>query len=164
LLGNSSGAANPAGKLCASAGARSASPAAAAAAEPASRGADAVRARIELAADEVDVPPTEPAARVIVRRSRGLRGDVNFTWWTESGTAKSGTDFVPVTAHTERIESGQSMLNLVIPVVVDPGRRESRSFYVVIDEPGDNATLGARTLTMVTLIGSEPPSVGASNP
>jgi len=199
LLGNSSGAANPAAPPQAgtprapaeaqslpagsgastpaavrqapaaaepdsSPGARSASPAAAAAAEPASRGADAVRARIELAADEVDVPPTEPAARVIVRRSRGLRGDVNFTWWTESGTAKSGTDFVPVTAHTERIESGQSMLNLVIPVVVDPGRRESRSFYVVIDEPGDNATLGARTLTMVTLIGSEPPSVGASNP
>ena len=48
-------------------------------------------------------------------------------------------------------------MSLVIPVVVDPERRESRSFYVVIDEPGDNATLGARSLTMVTLIGSVSP-------
>ena len=145
-------------------GMRSAPPPASAGTEPANRAADAIRARIELAADEVDVPPAEPTARVIVRRSRSLRGDVNFTWWTESGTAKSGTDFVPVTAHTERMESGQSTVNLVIPVVVDPGRRESRSFYVVIDDPGDNAMLGARTLTMVTLIGSEPPPVGASGP
>ena len=125
--------------------------------EPANRPADAVKARIELAADEVDVPAAEPTARVVVRRSRSLRGDVDFTWWTESGTAKSGTDFVPVTAHTERMESGQSTVSLVIPVVVDPERRESRSFYVVIDEPGDNATLGARSLTMVTLIGSVSP-------
>ncbi len=145
-------------------GMRSAPPPTAAGTEPANRAADAIRARIELAADEVDVPPAEPTARVIVRRSRSLRGDVNFTWWTESGTAKSGTDFVPVTAHTERMESGQSTVNLIIPVVVDPGRRESRSFYVVIDDPGDNAMLGARTLTMVTLIGSEPPPVGASGP
>ena len=145
-------------------GMRSAAPPASAGTEPAARAADAIKARIELGADEVDVPPAEPTARVIVRRSRSLRGDVNFTWWTESGTAKSGTDFVPVTAHTERMESGQSTVNLVIPVVVDPGRRESRSFYVVIDDPGDNATLGARTLTMVTLVGSEPPPVGDSGP
>jgi hypothetical protein len=110
-----------------------------------------LRARIELAADNVDVSPTESAAHVAVRRSRSLRGDVPFSWWTESGTAKPGRDFVPVKSHVEQIENGKNAANLVIPIVVDPARRQSRSFYVVIDQAGDEAAVGPRTLTMVTL-------------
>jgi len=113
------------------------------------------RARIELAADNVDVAPMEPMAHVVVRRSRNLRGDVSFNWWTESGTAKPGRDFVPERTQVERIDNGQNSVSLVIPVVLDPARHESRSFYVVIDQPSDNATLGSRTLAMVTLPGSD---------
>jgi hypothetical protein len=43
----------------------------------------------------------------------------------------------------------------MVPVLADPKRRDSKSFYVVIDEASDNATLGGRTLTMVTVPGSE---------
>jgi Protein kinase domain/Calx-beta domain len=111
-------------------------------------------ARIELAADTVDVPSTEPVAHVIVRRSRTSRGDVSFSWWTESGTAKPGRDFEPVKLQVEHIEDGRNEADLVIPIVLDPARQGPRSFYVVIDEPSDNATLGTRTLTMVTLLGS----------
>jgi serine/threonine protein kinase len=110
-----------------------------------------LRARIELAADNVEVPPTESTAHVVVRRSRSLRGDVPFFWWTESGTAKPGRDFVPVKSHVEQIENGKNAADLVIPVVVDPARRQSRSFYVVIDQAGDEAAVGPRTLTMITL-------------
>lgn len=95
----------------------------------------------------------EPIAHIIVRRTRNLRGDASFTWWTESGTAKPGRDFVPVRSQVEHFEDGQSSLSLIIPVVVDPSRRESRNFYVVIDEPSDDATLGSHTLTMVTVPG-----------
>ncbi len=114
------------------------------------------RARIELAADNVDVGPTEPVAHIVVRRSSNLRGDVSFNWWTESGTAKPERDFVSVKTRVEHIDNEQSVISLTIPVVMDPARRESRSFYVVIDQPSDNATLGSRTLTMVTLPGSDP--------
>jgi serine/threonine protein kinase len=113
-----------------------------------------LRARIELAADNVDVPPTEPMAHVVVHRSRNLRGDVGFFWWTESGTAKPGRDFVPVKSHVEQIENGKNAASLDIPIVKDPARRQSRSFYVVIDQAGDEAAVGPRTLTMVTI--SEP--------
>jgi serine/threonine protein kinase len=113
-------------------------------------------ARIELAEDNVDVAPTEPMARVVVHRSRSLRGDVSFSWWTESGTAKPGRDFVPVATQVEHIDNGQSSVSLIIPVVQDPARHDSRSFYVVIDQPSDNAALGSRTLAMVTLQGSNP--------
>ncbi|MGA2189048.1 MAG: protein kinase [Steroidobacteraceae bacterium] len=119
-------------------------------------GAPAAPARIELAADNVYVVPSQPVAQIVVRRSRSLRGDVSFSWWTESGTAKPGRDFVPVKTRVEHIDNGQGFINLTIPVVVDPARQQSRSFYVVIDQPSDNATLGSRTLSMVTLPGSDP--------
>jgi serine/threonine protein kinase len=122
---------------------------------PAVAATNALHARIELGADSVDVPPAESAAHVIVRRTRSLRGDVSFNWWTESGTAKPGRDFTPVKSHVEDIPDGKSAVDLAIPVVADPGRHEPRSFYVVIDEASDNAALGPRTLTMVTLPGPE---------
>ena len=116
---------------------------------------NAVHARVELAADTVELQPGEATARVQIRRSRSLRGDVAFTWWTESGTARAGRDFMPVKSEVEHIPEGTSSITLLIPIVVDPTRRDSRSFYVVIDEPSDNAALGPRTLTMVTLPGSD---------
>ena len=120
----------------------------------AATGSTAVRARIEMAADELEVTPMNPVAAVIVRRRESFRDNVSFTWWTESGTAKPGRDFVPVGARTEYLLSGEREAQLLVPVVTDPRRHESRSFYVVIDQPSDGARLGSRTLTMVTI----PPS------
>jgi hypothetical protein len=127
-------------------------------APPASADAAAIgqlpRSRIELAADTIDVPLTDPAARIIVRRRGSLAGAATFTWWTESGTAKPGQDFVAVTPHEETIEDGKNSVSLFIPVVGDATRQQPKSFYVVINDPGPGVTLGARTLTMVTI----PPS------
>jgi serine/threonine protein kinase len=112
------------------------------------------RSRVELAADTIDVPLTDPAARIIVRRRGSLQGAATFTWWTESGTAKPGQDFIATAPHEEVIEDGKNSVSLFIPVVGDATRRQPKSFYVVINDPGPGVTLGARTLTMVTI----PPS------
>jgi serine/threonine protein kinase len=119
------------------------------------QGANPIHARVELALDNVDVPPGDAVAHVIVRRSRTLRGDVSFNWWTESGTAKPGRDFTPVKPQVEHIADGRTSADLIVPVAVDPSRHDPRSFYIVIDEASENAALGARTLTMVTLPGTE---------
>jgi serine/threonine protein kinase len=124
-------------------------------ASSAARNAPVARSRIELAADTVDVPPDDPAARVLVRRSGTVHGNASFSWWTESGTAKPGRDFATIAPHQEHIDDGKASVNLFIPVIADVTRRQPRSFYVVISDPGDGATLGARTLTMVTLPGAE---------
>jgi len=108
---------------------------------------NAARARIELAADNVEVAPGGAMARITVRRSRGLRDEVSFKWWTESGTAKPGQDFVPVKSQVEYIENGKnsgrpsSCLSSWIPRGAQPG-----NFYVVIDEASDNAALGPADL------------------
>jgi serine/threonine protein kinase len=113
------------------------------------------RPRIELAADTIEVPLADPAARIPVRRTGSTRGEVSFSWWTESGTAKPGQDFMPVAPHEERIEDGKSFANLFVPVVADATRRRSKSFYVVINNPSAEAALGKRTLTMVTISPSD---------
>jgi len=134
--------------------AATAAPIAPSGAVPAQNG-NAARARIELAADNVEVAAGDAMARIVIHRSRSLRDEVSFKWWTESGTAKPGQDFVPVKTQVEYIENGKNSTNLVVPIVQDPARRASRSFYVVIDEASDNAALGPRTLTMVTIPGAE---------
>jgi serine/threonine protein kinase len=107
--------------------------------------------RLELTADSVEVAPTDPAAHVVVRRSGNLRSDAGFTWWTESGTAKPGRDFMEVKPHQEHFEAGKATANLFVPVVADPTRKQTKSFYIVINDPTDGASLGKRTLTMVTI-------------
>jgi serine/threonine protein kinase len=109
--------------------------------------------RIEMAADTIDLPATETAAHVIVRRKGNARGDSRFTWWTESGTAKPGVDFVAVTPHSESFPDGGNTLTLNVPVTDTP-RSQPKSFYVVIGPAETGASLGQRTLTMVTIAAS----------
>jgi serine/threonine protein kinase len=107
-------------------------------------------AKIEMAAPIVDVPPAEANARVVVRRKGNLRGAIGFTWWTESGTAKPGTDFAPVVPQIAIIPAGETSVTLSIPVT-GSSRAQSKNFYVVIDQPEGNAELGAQALAMVSL-------------
>jgi hypothetical protein len=103
-----------------------------------------------MAAPIVDVPPAEANARVVVRRKGNSRGAIGFTWWTESGTAKPGTDFAPVMPQIAVIRDGETSVTLSIPVT-GSSRAQSKNFYVVIDQPEGNAELGAQALAMVSL-------------
>lgn len=127
---------------------------AAAAAEPAVAPLPAASARpalIEMTVPTVEVAAGEVSARVMVRRKGSLHGEVGFTWWTESGTAKPGTDFTPVVPQVAHIRDRQAGVSLMIPLL-NSSRAQSKSFYVVIDLPEGNAKLGERALAMVTLL------------
>jgi len=104
-----------------------------------------------LTSDTVDVPAAESLALLSVHRKGSLRGETSFTWWTESGTAKPKIDFLPVVPQLAYIGDGKSAVSLSIPLSKAP-RTQSKSFYVVIDQAEGGASLGARTLTMVTLL------------
>ena len=135
---------------------RAASPVAAApapGAAPAAR-APAGASKVELAADTLDVPAGQASAQVTVHRKGNLRGETSFTWWTESGTAKPGADFSAVVPQLAYVADGKSSVSLSIPLSIAP-HAQAKSFYVVIDHTDGGATLGARTLTMVTLLPSD---------
>jgi len=124
-----------------------------AATQPASpsAGVSSGPSKIEMTSDTVEVPAAESLAIVSVRRKGNLRGETNFTWWTESGTAKPGIDFLPALPQLASIGDGKSGISLSIPLSRSP-RAQSKSFYVVIDQSEGGAALGARTLTMITLL------------
>jgi serine/threonine protein kinase len=107
-------------------------------------------AKLEMLSDTEDALPGERAAHVTVRRKGNVRGETSFNWWTESGTAKPGTDFAPITPRLERMEDGQLSVTLNIPLSSIP-RAQPKSFYVIIDEAEGGAKLNGRRLTMVTL-------------
>jgi serine/threonine protein kinase len=125
-----------------------------AALEPAPAAASATGApKVELTADMVDVPDGQPSAEVTVHRKGNLRGESSFTWWTESGTAKPGTDFSAVVPQLAYFENGKSTVFLSIPLR-NIRHTQSKSFYVVIEQSPGGAPLGSRTLTLVTLMPS----------
>jgi hypothetical protein len=103
----------------------------------------------------VEVAPTESSAHITVHRKGNLRGEVSFNWWTESGTAKLGEDYSSSAPQVEHIGDGQSSVSLIVPLVLGPARPQPKSFYVVIDGAGPGATLGSRTVTMVTIPATE---------
>jgi serine/threonine protein kinase len=127
-------------------------PAAAPSASP-SAGVSSGPSKVEMTSDTVEVPAAESLALFSVHRKGSLRGETSFTWWTESGTAKPGIDFSPMVPQLGHIGDGKSSVSLSIPLSKSR-RTQSKSFYVVIDQAEGGAVLGARTLTMVTLLPS----------
>jgi serine/threonine protein kinase len=107
-------------------------------------------ARIEMAADTVDVQPGQTMANVVVYRKGNSHGETTFTWWTESGTAKPGRDFAAAVPRVEHFDDGSRSVILNIPVSAAP-RTQPKSFYVVIDRTETGAALGERNISMVTL-------------
>jgi hypothetical protein len=116
--------------------------------------APAGASKVELAADTADVPAGHVSAQITVHRKGSLRGETSFTWWTESGTAKPGIDFSAVVPQLAYFADGKSNVSLSIPLSIAP-HAQAKTFYVVIDHSEGGATLGARTLTIVTLLPSD---------
>jgi serine/threonine protein kinase len=108
-------------------------------------------AELDMDARSIDVPVLQEVASVPVHRRHNYRNGISFTWSTEPGTARPGQDFVPVNSRTEYMPAGDPEARLLVPIVSDPRRTTARTFYVVINSASDGATLGSRTLTMVTI-------------
>jgi serine/threonine protein kinase len=117
----------------------------------AAQSAPPAEAQIEMATSTVDVPVLDAVASVPVHRRHNYRSGISFTWSTEPGTARAGQDFVPVTSRTEYMPAGDPETRLLVPIVADPRRHASKTFYVVINAAEDGASLGSRVLTMVTI-------------
>ncbi len=108
---------------------------------------------IELTADNYTVLPGEPAAHVIVRRRGSLQGDVSFVWSTEGASAQPERDFIASGPRAEQIPAGVSSVTLLVPIVSDVTRTESRVFYVSIGAPGGGAELGSNARASVLVTG-----------
>jgi hypothetical protein len=110
------------------------------------------RSRIELQAATATVESTARVARIWVGRRDNLNGAVTFQWWTETGSAEEDRHFRRVLPRTETIPDGANGIEVLVPLIPDSERVETRTFYVKIDAPGPRATLGSKTLMQVSIV------------
>jgi hypothetical protein len=106
--------------------------------------------KVEMAVDTMDASLNDSVVHVTVRRKGNLHGQTSFTWWTESGTAKPGVDFVAVLPHVQQMQDGEASIVLSVPVL-STVRSQEKGFYVGIEEADGGAQIGARSLTQITL-------------
>ena len=129
---------------------------------PAARPAPPARASIDLAATYAWVDTTEPVAHIRVIRQGPVNREVSFRWWTETGTAQVDRDFRAIEPRTAVIPVGSREVELLVPMMPDPSRREPRTFYVKIDTPSQDVDLGTRTLMQVAIVPPGYPGAGDS--
>ena len=110
-------------------------------------------ATVELTAGHYAVPGEDSAARIVVRRDGDLRGEVSFTWWTESATALADVDYIAWGDRTEKIAAGRSSVTLLVPIINDATRAAARSFTVLLSD-FKGARPGATIRATVELTGT----------
>ena len=91
---------------------------------------------VEFSSATYEVHDTAPAARVIVRRSGGSQDELRFVWWTLDDTAKADVDYAPLGRRTEHMRPGQDHMTLYVPIISNPLRHETATFYVALARPG----------------------------
>jgi serine/threonine protein kinase len=100
---------------------------------------------VAFSASSYHVDDGSPAARVVVRRHGGSQNELRFVWWTVDDTAKADVDYAPLGRRTEYIPSGQDQVTIYVPIISNPLRHETATFYVALGDPhGDNDTSSAR--------------------
>lgn len=120
------------------------------------------RSTLDLSATYAWVDTTEPVARIRVVRQGAMNREVSFRWWTEPGTAQIDRDFRAIEPRTSVIAEGVRDIELLVPMVPDPTRREPRTFFVKIDAPSAGTDLGTRTLAQVAIVPPGYPAAGDS--
>jgi hypothetical protein len=107
--------------------------------------------RIGFMGASLTVPQDAAAARVVVHRIGGTRGDIGFDWWTEDGSARAGEDFVTFGTRHMTIADGKDSVTLFVPLVAPASHPGRTDFYVVLGGPTGGAGLGTNTRTVVNL-------------
>lgn len=136
---------------------------------PAARGtsadapAGADRPFIAMTADSVTAGEGDGAVQVTVQRFGSRARALEFTWWTEGGSARPGTDYAKVEARNAGFLPGEGRVRLVVPLVDDsiPEGPESFSLRVRVDRAGADPGFVAST---ITIIDDDTPTAGATPP
>ena len=89
-------------------------------------------------------------ATLTVSRTGGLASGVTVDFTTADGTAVAGTDYTATTG-TLTFGASQTSQTIKIPLLIEPGAQPTKSFSVLLSNPGSGATLGARTSATVNV-------------
>jgi hypothetical protein len=106
---------------------------------------------VVFAAQSYVVGAGDPAARIVIQRQGDNRGDLNFIWWTESGTAEPDVDYASLGARTEHLASGQDRVTVYVPIISNPLRSKSTQFHVALIDSANHRGNGAAESARATV-------------
>jgi Calx-beta domain len=89
-------------------------------------------------------------ATLTVSRTGGLASGVTVDFTTVDGTAMAGVDYTATTS-TVTFAASQATQTIKIPLLIEVGAQPTKSFSVVLSNPGSGWTLGARTTATVNI-------------
>jgi serine/threonine protein kinase len=110
------------------------------------------RSTINLAQAALQVEGGTALALVRVLRQGNTSRSATFVWWTENGSAEPDVDFYAVTPRGAEFPANSSSVDLYVPLIPTATHEEPVTFYVKIDEAGNGARLGGRTLAQVSIV------------
>lgn len=121
---------------------------------------------INLQQEAIEVVDNQTVVRIKVQRRGATWKVATFMWWTENGSAQPGVDFYAISPRAAEFPAGAATVDLLVPLVTNAASQQLRTFYVKIDEAGEGAALGERTLAHVSIIppGYVPPPIDAAAP
>jgi hypothetical protein len=111
----------------------------------------AERPFVGMVADTISARENNGAVRIPVQRYGNRSRALEFTWWTEGGSASPGADYADLDAQTARFPPGAERVTLVVPLVDDPAIEPPESFSVRIrvDRPGADPGFAASSVTII---------------
>jgi Calx-beta domain len=89
-------------------------------------------------------------ATLTVSRTGGLASGVTVDFTTADGTAMAGVDYTATTS-TVTFAASQATQTIKIPLLIEVGAQPTKSFSVILSNPGSGGTLGARTTATVNI-------------
>jgi hypothetical protein len=107
--------------------------------------------RIAIATDNYRIRSGEKFAEIHVNRAFGKAGESSFDWWTESGSAAGGPDYVPQARTTKFFLPGARTASLFVKVFSNDARNRAETFYVMIGNPSSGSSLGPISKAAITL-------------
>lgn len=103
--------------------------------------------------DSYTVARGDPAARIVIQRTPGSKGDLSFLWWTESASAEPDVDYAALGVRSEHLLSGQDRLTVYVPIISNPLRHRSTQFRVALVDAashrGDGGAPSARATVTI---------------
>ena len=94
-------------------------------------------------------------ATLTVSRTGGLASGVTVDFATADGTAIAGTDYgtrdATPPSGTLTFAASQATQTIKIPLLSEVGAQPTKSFSVILSNPGSGGTLGARTTATVNI-------------
>lgn len=91
------------------------------------------------------------SATIIVRRTGGADGEVSVSYATADGTATEPSDYTSASG-TLTFNNGETEKTFPVFIAVDGAEEEHETFNIALSNPTGGASLGAPSLTVVTIL------------